>query len=321
MTPALRLVPALRLATARRVVGLVALLGLAAAGTGCASRAPAADGPAPETRPAESMPAAAAAGLNGLVWVQHGAGYRAASLQAFVLAEQAMRRALEDDGRTAALEQEGRDVSGLAPAVVLDVDETVLDNSPYEARRIRAGLGFTPESWAAWVREAAARPVPGALAFTRTADRLGVEVFYVTNRDHELEPPTRRNLRRLGFPLDTTADHVLTRGEREGWGSDKSSRRARVARDHRVLVLVGDDLNDFVDARGSPAAYRRAFETHRERFGASWIMLPNPSYGSWEGAATGFESGLSPEESFRRKLRSLRTEEPERDDVDGDGGG
>ena len=310
--------PARRMhAPTRRLAGLLAVVGLVLGGAGCAARGPASD---------LGVPAPAAANLNGVLWMQHGAGYRAAALQAYALAEQAMRRALKDDTLTAALEQQPGEAVGLAPAVILDVDETVLDNSPYEARRIRAGESFSPETWAAWVREAAARPVPGALAFTRTADSLGVEVFYVTNRDHELEAPTGRNLRRLGFPLDTATDHLLTEGERPAWGSDKSSRRDWVAREHRILVLVGDDLNDFVDARESAEAYRGALETHRDRFGVTWFMLPNPSYGSWERAFSGFTAGLTPGETFRRKLESLetatgttadrRTAEGEREDGD-----
>lgn len=306
----------------RRIAASLLALLLAAGGTACASRSgagPQAPGetgaPAPAAAEPE-VPPVAAAYLNSTLWMQHGAGYVATAVQTYALAEQAMRRALEDSSHTAALEQEDRPVAGLEPAVILDVDETVLDNAPYNARRILVGSAYTPESFDAWVHEAAAEPVPGALAFTRTADSLGIDVFYVTNRDHDLEASTRRNLLELGFPLDTTSDHLLTDGEREGWTSDKTSRRAWVARDHRILVLLGDDLNDFVDARGSTAKYRRALEAHRGRFGRSWFMLPNPTYGSWESAATGFGSDLSPGEIVRRKLRSLETARGS----DGDGG-
>lgn len=305
-----------------RPVACLLVLALAAGSAACGSRAagpadPAGAGaPAPAADEEQRVPPSAAAALNGTLWMQHGAGYVATTLQTYALAERALRRALEDSSHTAALEQAGREVADLPPAVILDVDETVLDNSPYNARRILAGAGYTPESFAAWTREAAAEPVPGALAFTRTADSLGVAVFYVTNRDHGWEEATARNLRRLGFPLDSTSDHLLTEGEREGWGSDKTSRRAWVARDHRILIQLGDDLNDFVDARGSTAAYRRALEAHRDRFGESWFMLPNPTYGSWEGAVTGFGSGLAPEEILRRKLRSLDTAEAAGDGQD-----
>ena len=195
--------------------------------------------------------------------------------------------------------------------MILDVDETVLDNAPYQARLVLSGEEFSPETWAEWVREEAAEPVPGALSFTRTAAERGVAVYYVTNRDHRLEPATRSNLRELGFPLPDGEDRLLTQGEREGWGSDKASRRAHVARDHRVLLLLGDDFNDFVSGvRASPEAYRTLLDRHQDRFGRDWFMLPNPTYGTWERAATGFRSGLSADEAVRAKLESLDPRRP-----------
>ena len=270
----------------RACASLLAALAVAA----CAARSPA-PGPVPA--------------LDATVWVQGSAGWEAAARQTYRLARRELDRALADSSRTALLDPpEGyRD---RPPAVLLDVDETVLNNAPYQARLVRSGREFSPESWAAWVREEAAEPVPGALAFTRAAREDGVAVFYVTNRDHRLEPATRANLRARGFPLDGAGDRLLTQGEREGWGSDKASRRAHVAGDHRVLLLVGDDLNDFVSgARASAEAYHRLRERHADRFGRDWFMLPNPTYGTWERAATGFRSGLSADEAIRAKLESL----------------
>lgn len=271
------------------VAGLVALM----SATACSTRSPEM-GPVP--------------GLDATVWVQTSAGWEASARQTYRLARRELDRALGDSSRSALPEPpEGHRTR--PPAVILDVDETVLDNSPYQARLVRSGEDFSPESWAAWVREEAARPVPGALSFTRAAVERGVEVFYVTNRDHRLEPATRANLRRLGFPLpDDDGDRLLTEGERSGWGSDKASRRAHVARSHRVLLLVGDDLNDFVSgARRSTAAYHRVREQHSERFGRDWFMLPNPTYGTWERAARDFRSDLALPEAVRAKLESLET--------------
>ena len=266
--------------------GLLAALAVAA----CAARSPA-PGPVPA--------------LDATVWVQTSAGWEAAARQTYRLARRELDRALADSSRNA-LPDPPDGYRGRPPAVILDVDETVLDNAPYQARLVRSGREFSPESWAVWVREEAAEPVPGALAFTRSAREHGVAVFYVTNRDHRLEPATRANLRARGFPLEGEGDHLLTEGEREGWGSDKASRRAHVARDHRVLLLVGDDLNDFVSgARASTEAYRRLRERHADRFGRDWFMLPNPTYGTWERAATGFRSDLAPDEAIGAKLESL----------------
>src|SRR5699024_4039422 len=90
---------------------------------------------------------------------------------------------------------EGSDPRGLPPAVVLDIDETVLDNSPYQARLIRDNARYDDVTWAEWVREEAARPLPGALAFTRAAAARGITVIYLSNRDHALDEATLANLR------------------------------------------------------------------------------------------------------------------------------
>lgn len=244
--------------------------------------------------------------LQSVLWVQTSAEYRALAEQAFAVAGTTLDRALADSTWTAAVEQTG-DFAGLPAAVIVDVDETTLDNSPFEARLVRSGESFDPADWAAWVEEAAAPPVPGALEFAREADRRGVTIFYVTNRDAPYEAATRRNLERAGFPLPTDRDVLLLRGERPEWTSDKTSRRAHVAADHRVLLVIGDDLNDFVLAR-LPLEERDALvRRHAERWGERWIVLPNPMYGSWESAAVGPGEDLTPEQELRRKIERLHT--------------
>jgi acid phosphatase len=216
-----------------------------------------------------------------------------------------LQLALQDTSWTAALEQQPG-YGSLPPAVIVDVDETMLDNSPYAARLIEARQGFSEESWGRWVNEAVAEEVPGAVAFARLARELGVEVFYVTNRNAELEDGTRRNLLSAGFPAGMAPDVYLLRHEREEWGSDKTTRRAFVAQDYRILILAGDDLNDFVSgARSTRAAREVLVKRHAANWGSKWFVLANPTYGSWEAALTFGESGLSPEELVQRKLESL----------------
>jgi acid phosphatase len=194
-------------------------------------------------------------------------------------------RALADRSWTAALEQ-GQDFAGKPPAVILDIDETVLDNSEFEERVARDGGAQREERWGAWCRETKATPVPGALEFTRAAQAKGVTVFYVSNRDASVEQVTRQNLATVGFPLDDRRDTVLTRGERPEWTPEKATRREFVARDFRILLLVGDDFADFVPGARTMLAARRALaETHDAMWGVKWIVLPNPMYGSWKRAA------------------------------------
>ena len=248
--------------------------------------------------------------LYATLWMQTSAEYRATAWQAYAGARETLRRALADSTWTAAVEQEGSDFAALPPAVVLDVDETVLDNSPHQARAIQAGVSFDREIWEAWVDEGRARAVPGAPEFLRLADSLGVEVFYVTNRDHPLEPATRRNLEAAGLPVDPRVDTVLTRGEREGWGSDKMSRREAIAERYRIVLLVGDDFSDFVSARLPRADRDRLVERYRDRWGERWIVLPNPTYGSWEGALYPEDEDLTAEEKARLRLEALEDQRP-----------
>jgi 5'-nucleotidase (lipoprotein e(P4) family) len=291
-----------------RVVRLLAASALVLAPAACATsrEGPRTEGAAraeaPETEdapdPAENPT------LFATLWQQTSAEYRAAAMQAYDEASEVLPVALADSGWTAAVEQEGDDFSMLPPAVVLDVDETVLDNSPQQARTILAGGSFDPEVWAAWVNEARAPAVPGAREFLALADSLDVALFYVTNRDQPLEEATRRNLEAEGLPLDPEVDTILSRGEREGWGSDKASRREAIAERYRIVLLVGDDLNDFVSARLPRVERDRLLERYGDRWGDRWIMLPNPVYGSWEGALYE-EADDTPEERARRRIESL----------------
>ncbi len=262
---------------------------------------------APDTMAASDL--AAHPTLFATLWQQTSAEYRAAAWQAYDEAREILPIALADSGWTAAVEQEGGDYSGLPPAIVLDIDETVLDNSPQQARTILAGGSFDPEAWGAWVNEARAPAVPGAREFLAFADSLGVAVFYITNRDQPLEEATRRNLQAEGLPLDPEVDTVLSRGEREGWGSDKTSRRAAIAERYRIVLLVGDDFNDFVSARFPREERARLVEQYGDRWGDRWIMLPNPVYGSWEGALYE-EADDTPEERACRQLESLDDMQP-----------
>jgi len=193
--------------------------------------------------------------------------------------------------------------------VILDIDETVLDNSPGQARQVLANTGFVSKDWTAWVGEARAKAIPGAVEFCRDAASRGVTVFFVTNRDAEEEDATRRNLERWGLPLDARLDTVLTRGEKPEWNSsDKSSRREAVAATHRIALLVGDDLGDFLGGARTVVAERRKLTApHAGRWGRDWIVLPNPGYGSWEDALYDPPRPADAELRIKQKQRYLDT--------------
>ena len=269
---------------------------------------PVATAPAPPDAAVPSLhDAARDERLLALLWFQTSAEYRVLATTAFHAAQAALDRALADPAWSAAVEQSDS-FAELPPAVIADIDETMLDNSPYEAESLLAGREHQPEAWSRWVGAAAAPAIPGAVEFARHAATRGVTVFYLSNRDLEQEEATRKNLVAAGFPLAPDVDTVLLRGEKKEWGSDKATRRADIAARYRVLVVLGDDLNDFVTgARTLPPEGRvELAERHADFWGERWIMLPNPEYGSWATALSGHERDLTPAEVAKRKLARLR---------------
>lgn len=238
--------------------------------------------------------------LDAVAWQRLGAEYEAVARQTYGLATYRLVQALADPSWTAALEQSA-DARRLPPAVVLDVDETVLDNTPYEVRLIRSHGAYSPATFAAWCEEAAATAVPGVQAFLRAATALGIEVFFYTARWEALRDCTRRNLEALGLPVAPDGANLLMAD-----GGAKDEWRRRIAGHHRILLLVGDNLEDFVaGSRQAPAARRALVRRHGERWGRQWIILPNPMYGHWEAALYDFDDGLSRGARTARKVRGL----------------
>ncbi|MEZ5455447.1 MAG: HAD family acid phosphatase [Lysobacteraceae bacterium] len=245
----------------------------------------------PTPLPPPAMTATAATGahdnLNATLWMQSAAEYQAATLGSYAQARQQLDAALADATINALpLSEQTQGFESLPPAIISDADETLIDNSPFQARRIRDGGDFDPATWAAWSNERKARGIPGAVAFAQYAASRGVTVYYVTNRDHASEyQATADNLRALGFPLADDNSNLLLRGDPRAPGKEKGERRRFVAKNHRVVMLLGDNLGDFLDGVGGDVAARQALiAPYADWWGSRWIMLPNPSYGSWESA-------------------------------------
>ena len=223
--------------------------------------------------------------LNAVLWMQRSVEYKASALTAFALARLRLDQALTDPSWTAAPKEQTGAYQTLPPAVILDIDETILDNSGYQAWMALKDTTFDPKTWNAYVNTVSSVAIPGAVEFAKYAAGRGVKVFYVSNRTAEEEPATRKNLEKLGFPLDDKLDTVLMTREQPDWGSAKGSRRSHVARSYRILLNLGDNFGDFVDEyRGTEAERLKVLEEHKDRWGREWIMLANPSYGSFESA-------------------------------------
>lgn len=243
--------------------------------------------------------------LNAELWMQRSVEYKANALAVYALGRIQLDKALADKTWTAATEQTGN-YQDLPPAVVLDLDETAMDNSAYQTGLVTTGTDFSSKTWDAWVKAEKATAVPGAVEFTQYAESKGVKVFYVTNRSADQEEPTRRNAQALGFPMGGNVDTFLMSKEKPDWGSAKSTRRAHIAKDYRIVLLFGDNFGDFSDAyNGSEAERLKAYEAAKERFGRDWLMLANPGYGSFESAPYGHNFKLSADEKRAKKIGAL----------------
>ena len=230
--------------------------------------------------------------VGAIIWTQSSAEKAALSYQAFSLA----RLRLDQDFRA----NRNRRVKR---AVIVDVDETVLDNSAYQAKLAKEQKPYEAKTWTEWCNRAEAKPLPGAVEFLRYANSRGVRVFYITNRRTTEKDGTARNLRALGFP-DVTDETLLVRtGD-----STKEPRRQSVAAKYRIVLLMGDNLNDFAEVfEQSKTIESRlsAAEQNQKQFGSRFIVLPNPMYGAWEDAVYG-QGGLTDEQKAEKRKAALR---------------
>jgi 5'-nucleotidase (lipoprotein e(P4) family) len=228
--------------------------------------------------------------LLATLWTQRSVEYKGNALTVFALAKIRLDQALADKSWTAAPAEQKGDYQTLPPAVVLDIDETLLDNSLYQGWMMKNNKTFSTKTWNEFCAAQVSLAIPGAVDFTKYADSKGVKVFYITNRGAETEKDTRANMEKLGFPMGGNVDTFLMQNEKPEWGSAKGTRRAVVAKDYRILLSIGDNFGDFDDRyRSSEADRAKAFDSDMAYWGKQWLMIANPTYGSFDTATYGHD--------------------------------
>lgn len=220
----------------------------------------------------------------GLLWMRTSAEYRALAYQGYNVAMNAVKMAVTDPSH-----------QRKPLAIVLDADETVVDNTQLMGESIVNGNGrFDAPWWRQAVHQGKSQAMPGAVEFLNEVHKQGVEIFYVSNRYAPVNlDVTIQNFKELGFP-SVDKDHVLL-FERD---SDKQPRFDMIAKKYYVVVYMGDNAGDFpIGTKGKTLAERNAIiDAHKEDFGTTFVVFPNPAYGSWVSALAKGYQNLSPEE-------------------------
>jgi acid phosphatase len=301
--------PKSRLSMSMRLPAVTVALALLAS---CSSMPARVTAPAPVATAAKAMAEPPADdNLNATAWTQTAIEHDLVYLQTYRDAQAHLLRALKDR-QWDALPKDDRTTpfKDLKPAVILDIDETVLDNSPYQARVIKSGGEFNEADWAAWCKEQKARALPGVVEFTRFAASHGIAVIYISNRAKDLDQVTLANLRQVGVPVSGPEAFLGLGTFVEGCeqaGTEKGCRRQLIGRHYRVLMQVGDQIGDFVTVlANNPAGRKKAMASYMDWIGTRWFVLPNPTYGSWEPALFNNDWNESREQRRRQKLDALR---------------
>ena len=234
-----------------------------------------------------------------VLYMQKAAEYRALAYQAFNVARVQLDADLDKKNHKKLSKAERK----MPRAIVVDIDETMLDNSPAQARGIKTNSPYNTKDWNEWSKLEKAKPLPGAVAFINYAVSKGVKVLYVSNRDETAEKQwTLNNLIKAGFQNVSEEDLLLRTTE-----SGKEARRAIVAAKYRIVLLVGDNLDDFSDVfeRKSVADRFAEVDKVKDVWGKRFIVLPNAMYGTWENAIYEYQR-LTEEQKAAKRAAALQ---------------
>ena len=230
-------------------------------------------------------------GVMATLWVQTSAEFRALCYQSFNLAKMNLDAFLASYSGSKKV------------AISVDVDETLIDNSAYQAFLVGKDFGYSSKTWGPWIESGQAAAYPGAIEFLNYARLRGVEVFYITNIKMQYYDDASKKFASLGFPF-IDKEHLLFRTDT----SNKQPRRDMVEKDYVIALFLGDNLNDFLSVFSKKPIDERSAEVDkiREEWGKRFIVFPNPMYGDWEGAVYNGNWGASPAEKDQMRKDHLR---------------
>jgi 5'-nucleotidase (lipoprotein e(P4) family) len=221
---------------------------------------------------------------NSLYYMNKSQEYQGVTTALYNLAYVKLKDSLTRPEESAFPEQVGN-YQDLPVAVILDIDETILNTSAYAIYLEKTKQKYTEKTWDTFLKQADAPAVAGAVRFIHDAQALGVTIFLVSNREESQREYTVANLEKLGLEIDN--ENILLKNQEETYTSNKYYRYVKIAKTHRIAMIIGDDLNDFFPAKNIHYKGRQIyFKKYEAYIGNSWIFLPNPSYGSFVDEAT-----------------------------------
>jgi len=225
-----------------------------------------------------------------VLWQQTAAEYRALCYQAFNFATLRLYQALMKK-------------SAKRLAIITDLDETIIDNSYIYGNLIPQGKEFSAAEWKNWTSQSAATAVPGAIKFLQLAKQKRVAIFYISNRDTSELFSTVSNLKKLDLP-DADTSHMLFLSNT----SSKETRRQQIMKRYNVVMLLGDNLNDFMQVFERIPIDERNAEVDKltSQWGRKFIVLPNATYGEWENAIYDYDRKLSAEQKNLKRKEKLK---------------
>lgn len=226
--------------------------------------------------------------LNANLWVQTSAEYRALCYQAYNAAFAKIKSAVRTDKPL---------------AIILDCDETVIDNMPLDSSFLDSDIVNQGPVFNEWVKNGIAGAMPGAYEFLNSVNDMGIEIFYITNRDEKYRADTVRNLKALNFP-QADDSHTLLRNEPGG----KESRFENIESKYDVILYLGDSAHDFPTGSYHKSVSERneITDSNKNLYGVKYIMLPNPVYGDWLREF----NGKTPAETHKKKMNALKLYKP-----------
>lgn len=228
--------------------------------------------------------------VQSTLWYQYSSEYRALAFQAYNVAR-------------VSLEVKTRYRYKSPPCIVLDLDETCLNNSPYSGYQIKHEKAYSSEDWQRWTAQEAADSIPGCVSFLKFADEQNVEIFYVSNRRVAELDATMANMEKLGFP-QVSKEHFYLRTDE----SNKEARRKAIEEEHTIIMFFGDNLNDFSEIFEKKSTEERAelVNENSYRWGVDFIIIPNPNYGSWQSALMNYQR-LDPKQTHEEKMKKVKS--------------